>query len=365
MDSDYVTSLYHIRSQFSTYVTIPICILSIIGEIFNIIVFLSLKTFRQNSCAFYLMSMSIFNFIRLVFSTLFIVISTAFSIDWSFALFYYCQFRNLIVASCNLSAITCLCLAIADQYFATCSRHRLQQWSNIKIAYRVTGTIAIVWILHAIPYCIYFNQLSMSNNAVCITKNPIFLKYHTYGYFLTYGNLFPLIAVIFGVMSFRNARNLTTRANLLVRRELDKQLTMMVLVEICVYVLTYIPYSISNGYSTLNTNRDPTFLAQLNLINTVTMTLSIISNGNSFFIYICVSRRFRRQAKYVLYENCRNHNSINRIAPERTEMQVVTERISAARAGCLTTRRPSLSPGITSGARERNGKNEIILLQIK
>ncbi|UJR19947.1 hypothetical protein I4U23_023079 [Adineta vaga] len=325
MSSEYITSLFNARSLFSTYVAIPICILGITSELFSVIVFLSLKTFRQNSCAFYLMSMSSFNFIRLLFGVSFNVMSMAFPINWTSVLFYFCRLRTSLIGFSYLSAIICLCLAVIDQYFATCSRPYWQKWSNIKVAHRVTIIITIICMLHAISFLIFFNQLSSSNTATCISSNPTFLQYYVYGYFFTFGTVLPLIAVIFGIMSFRNARTLTTRTNPLIRRELDKQLTVMVLVEICVYVCTYIPFLISNAFSSLNTSYDPVFLAQLNLINAFTFTLFIVTHGNSFFTYVCVSKRFRRQAKYVLYDIYINRCRQNRIVPNHVEIQIVID----------------------------------------
>jgi len=57
--SQYIISTANLISHRVTiYFGIPIFILCVIGEFLNIIVFLSLKTFRQNSCAFYLTIMA-------------------------------------------------------------------------------------------------------------------------------------------------------------------------------------------------------------------------------------------------------------------------------------------------------------------
>ncbi|CAF0844141.1 unnamed protein product [Adineta steineri] len=243
----------------------------------------------------------------------------AFTIDWSSVIIYYCQIRSFFSSTGTFGAIIILCLAIIDQYFATCTRIRRQRWSNIKVAHCLTLIVSIILTAQGVLYSIYFRQISPVNTAICISVNHNFLLYHTYGYFLVLGNLFPLIAVIFGIMAYRNARTLTTRVNPLVRRELDKQLTIMVLVEICVYVCTQIPYSITNGFISLSTDHDPVFVAQFNLINAITLTINILSNGNSFYTYFCVSKRFRRQAKYVLYDFYINHNRQNQVHPNQPE----------------------------------------------
>ncbi|CAF1400788.1 unnamed protein product [Adineta ricciae] len=325
MNTDYVTSLLSARSKFALYVSIPVCAVGFISELCSIIVFLSLKTFRQNSCAFYLMSMALFNLIRFILSSPFLAISMAFPINFLSVSFFYCQLRNFVVAACNFSALSCLCLAIIDQYFATSSRPRWQQWSNPRIAHRAVIIAALIWAGHAVPFFLYFNQLSPVNAALCISSNAVLYEYNVYVYYLTYGNLFPLIAAIFGLLAFRNARSLTTRPNPLVRRELDKQLTTMVLVEICVYVCTYMPFSIIYTISSFNTNNNPVFLAQLKLANAITLTLTFLSYGNSFYTYSCVSRRFRHQAKYVFYDMHMNRHRQNQIKPSHIETIRITE----------------------------------------
>jgi hypothetical protein len=104
--------------------------------------------------------------------------------------------------------MTFSCLAIIDQYFATCTHRRCQNWSNIKLAHRLTAIFIIIWTLHTIPYFIFFDYIILpeTNQTICQITNNKFIQYHTYGYFLTFTNLLPLITVVFGLMAYRNAR---------------------------------------------------------------------------------------------------------------------------------------------------------------
>jgi len=61
MTSTIKLSLNVAIQQIAKYYGIPVFIMGVSGGFLNIIVFLSLKTFRQNSCAFYLTIMSIVN----------------------------------------------------------------------------------------------------------------------------------------------------------------------------------------------------------------------------------------------------------------------------------------------------------------
>jgi hypothetical protein len=153
------TSLLTILSQQLTiYIGLFLFIAGLIGGILNLIVFLSLQTFRQSSCAFYLTIMSIVNTSHLFTGLLTYIMINGFGIDWTSMSLGYCKFRYFYVALCLLISLTCMCSATIDQFLATCSNPRWYQWNNIKIArYIVIGAV-ILWILHGIPFLIYYNH---------------------------------------------------------------------------------------------------------------------------------------------------------------------------------------------------------------
>jgi hypothetical protein len=105
-------------------------------------------------------------------------------------------------------AMTCLYLAIIDQYFTTSSRPCWQHWCNIKLAHRLTRIPLIICTLHAIPYFVLYNHIisSWSNQTSCQITNDEFIEYHTYGYILILNTHFSLITAVFGLMAYHNAR---------------------------------------------------------------------------------------------------------------------------------------------------------------
>jgi hypothetical protein len=279
MTSTIKLSLNFAIQQIAKYYGIPVFIMGVSGGFLNIIVFLSLKTFRQSSCAFYLMVMSAFDLGRFFSSTLAGIIWSGFGIDWTLSSLFYCKIKVFLYSTCSLNSMTCLCLAIIDQYFATCSRPHWQQWCNIKLAYRLTAVFSIIWILHGIPYFVFYDHiiLSPTNKTICQITNNIFIKYHTYGYFLTLNNLLPLITFVFGLMAYHNARHIGHRTVPLVRRELDKQLTVMVLVQVLINFCTFLPYSIECMYAlTIINAKDPIFTAKIELTSMITYYFSIL-----------------------------------------------------------------------------------------
>jgi len=250
------TSILNFTSrQVIIYLGIPLLITGIIGGIFNMIVFLSLKTFRQNSCAFYLIIMSIVNIGHLITNLLSRIMISGFNMDWTQSSIFYCKFRAYCVQSCVSISFTCMCLATIDQFLATCSNPRWQRWSNIKISHNLTISFIIIWLLHGIPYCIYFNRIKLTSTGsyTCTNTNEIFRVYHASVQIVIFYGLLPIfINTLFGLLAYRNIQDIAYRTIPLVRRELDKQLTIIVLIQAVYNFIATIPYLIMNIF-TLNT----------------------------------------------------------------------------------------------------------------
>jgi len=144
-----------------------------------------------------------------------------------------------------------MCLATIDQFLATCSNPRWHRWNNIKLArYIVIGTV-IVWILHGIPFVIYYNDTpsSIAGESNCVITNTIFQNYYIFFNTAVLSSILPVtIMIVFGILAYRNIQHIAYRAVPLVRRELDKQLTVMVLVQVFYDVLAVTPLIIQTIY---------------------------------------------------------------------------------------------------------------------
>ncbi|CAF1317098.1 unnamed protein product [Adineta ricciae] len=310
MSTSSVSSLVFATKQLTIYGGISIVITGVIGGCLNIIVFLSLRTFRQNSCSFYLTIMSIVNICDLLADLLPRILLAIYNIDGTETSLFYCKFRLYLLSICTSLSLTCFCLATMDQYCATSSRQRLQQLCNIRLARRLIGIFACVWIIHSIPYLIYLKHIlsPITHKMSCSMTDPIFLQYRIYVIVLTLFGVLPLtITILCGLSAYYNTRQIPNYIIPLVRRELDKQLTNMVLWQVFVNVFTIMPYTIINVISlNMKTIDDPLLYAQTQLRSTSTQLLYYVYYANSFYIYMCVSERFRRQLTYVLFRIHRN-----------------------------------------------------------
>ncbi|CAF0834818.1 unnamed protein product [Adineta steineri] len=325
MPSSIISLLASVSKQITIYLGSFTLIAGVIGGLLNIVVFLSLRTFRESSAAFYLTVMSIVNVGQLLTGLLSRIMSSGFDIDWTLTSLFYCKFRSYCFNVCASTSMTCVCLAIIDQYLATSSRVQWRQWCNIKVARRLVLLFVLIWIIQGIPYIIYYDQIisTTTGQVTCINTNDVLQQYNIYGNLLVFQKLLPIcITFVFGLLAYHNVQQLGYRTIPLVRRELDKQLTVMILVLIVFAFFTNIPYTVIYIVSTTaQFTQDPVLSAQIQFASLVTTYLVYIYFASPFYIYVCVSNRFRRQLVYVSFEIYLNRWQpgrmvINQITPE-------------------------------------------------
>jgi hypothetical protein len=284
MSSIIIESLLVVNKKIISYSGIPILIIGVFGGFLNTIVFLSLRTFRQNSCAFYLTILSIVDIGQLTTGLLTRIMITGFGIDWTQISLFYCKFRTFVFQATTMISFICISLATIDQYLATCSRARWQQWSNIKIARRVMIFSILLAIIVQSPCLIFYDHVkSLSRNtSTCVITSENFIEFNAYFNYLIVGNILPyLITFSFGFMAYRNIQEIAYRTVPLVRRELDKQLTAMVLVQIAYTFCSIVPNTIIYLVLVYGNIQDALILAQLRLAYAITICL--------YYTYFAVS----------------------------------------------------------------------------
>jgi hypothetical protein len=256
---------------------IPVLITGSIGDIFNLIVFLSLKTFRKNSCAFYLTIMAIADFGQMITGFLSRIMISGFGIDWTLSSLFYCKFRIYCFQFCVLVSLTCMCLATINQFLATCSNPHWQRWSNIKIAQRIIVVLVFISLLHGIPYLICYSQIESLNTGKlsCASSNWMFQQYMVNGFAVVLTGFLPVVITgIFAFLAHHNTKQLDRQALPFIQRELDKQLTAMVFIQFIYRAILTIPYLLTMIFiSDTTLSNDTLIAAKLQFANGVTLCL--------------------------------------------------------------------------------------------
>jgi uncharacterized protein YqgC (DUF456 family) len=302
MSTSSSSSLAFASQQLVIYIGFFIFIAGIIGGPLVLIVFLSLKTFRQNSSAFYLTVMSFVNTLHLFTGLLTYIMINGFGVSWTNMSLFFCKFRPFSTQLCILMSFTSMCFATIDQFLATASNPRWRQWNNIKLAHYMVMGAVIFYILHGIPFLMYNNHIlsSTTGQSTCGITNPIFQKYYTVGFVLVPTNILPMtILILFGVLAYRNVQQIAYRAVPLVRRELDKQLTVMVLVEALCDVIFVTPMFIQTMYSLIiGAPSDPYALMQFRLVMNFTTIWYFfrfvvwINDVEYIILHLCLMKKY-------------------------------------------------------------------------
>ncbi|CAF1540708.1 unnamed protein product [Adineta ricciae] len=302
-------------------------IFGVIGESLNIFVFLSLRTFRESSCAFYLTLSSAIKIIQLLTGLLSRVVTSITADDWTAISPFFCKFRSYLLEFCPLSDLSLACLAVIDQFFATSNHRQWQQWCNIKIATRLSLIVILFSLIISIPQSIFFEtiKLSATNRSACIVNNKIF-DYYNQNINLTtlFGPLPVLITIVFALLTYRHVKQIAYRTIPLVRRRLDQQLTTMVLTQSVfnsIVIAQYIILVVLVTNTTLLSN--PSTSNQTQFALTTTSCIYYLYTASSFYIYICTSERFRHQLHYVLFDIHLNRWRARQIHPINNIVEVI------------------------------------------
>jgi len=286
MSTVYLNSLKFAGQHVASYGGLTVLIFGLLGGALNLLIFLTLRTFRQSSSAFYLIIMTIFNIGQLLVGLLtrtLTFINPNNSYDNSI---FYCKLRLYSSHVCVMTSLTCFCLATIDQYCGTSSYQKLRRMCRIKTAAMLVSLGCIFWILHGIPYIIFSqpNQSSNSSAVQCIIINNIYSQYRSYVYLLVLSGFLPLsIIIVFGLMALRNIKNMLHYTVPLIRQELDKQITRMILTQVIACILSLLPYAIASILSKIVQSSNSSALVQAQADLNLQVTLII------YYLYFAVS----------------------------------------------------------------------------
>ena len=323
-----------ITQQILIYFGLFILVFGVIGGILNVIIFTTLNTFRETTCGFYLTTVSLINTAQLLTILFVRILSDGFgtgirSISW------VCRTHNYVGVWCVLLSMTIICLAVIDQYI---SMSAYRHYSTKRLARRAILSTFVIVSLYCICFAIYWGAPS----GICASINSSFTIFATHFHFPILIGFLPLTTMTtFSLLAFYSARTLNRRQINIVRLSRDRQLTAMTLCHVVFVVITTLPFIIFFIYTLSQTNQDPERIARNNLISAITTLIyylsfavsiqvssekrkcySFLKYQGSFYIYCCVSERFRKQLLFVLMKVCvyqwqqgANNRNNNQVVP--------------------------------------------------
>ncbi|CAF1052485.1 unnamed protein product [Adineta steineri] len=288
-----------VTKQMTYYGPIILLIVGIIGCLCNFLTFTSPKL-RQNSCAFYFLCSSIFEFLTITFG-----LSTRLAADYLGSNLQntnriYCKIRAYLVSAIPLIATYFILLTAIDRCMSSSIHIRLRSFSQMKIVYRSV----IITILIGLLSCSHI-LITYDLRPKCATLYGAYAIFD--GMFVVFwlGFIPHILMLIFGLMTLIHIRQMRRRRPQLkiitpiepkrARNDTktDTQLILMMLVQVGLSSLLTLTRMIYYAYYILG----PSLTGYNKMIGSFLMSFTTLlyytNYAKSFYIYTLSSRLFR------------------------------------------------------------------------
>ncbi|CAF0772522.1 unnamed protein product [Adineta ricciae] len=278
---------------------IALIVFGLFGALMNLMIF-SRQRFRKASSSQYILTQSIFDMITLSIALLAQVIVGGFGYPYLFSLQSICTFRNYVTLFSSQAALYSKCLIAFDTWASTSRHARIRQWTKLNRARFLILMNILFWMLASIPYGVFTKILLIRNVWQCTIAGPGILTYQAYFFVPCLILFMPLFSLsFFGYFSYVNMTRPTALAHI---RQINRQLVRMVLVQIAVTVISFVPYGLQFIYSTVTANwqKSSQWIALDSLIVQMTRIGFFVNNTVEFYIYISQSNDVRFTFKRIM-----------------------------------------------------------------
>ncbi|UJR17741.1 hypothetical protein I4U23_004639 [Adineta vaga] len=293
-DASELNNIFLLFSRYlSIYISIPIGILGLIGNIFNILIF-TRPLLVRNPCSIYLLSSSIAHTGAIVFGVIARIFSEGFGIDPASNNLVFCRFRYFILNCSLFLGIWFVVFASVDRYYVSSRNVHRRRLSNLKYAhYLIVFTIVICLISYS-HALVLFTIEQLKSGPFCYAQVGIYRVFHDFFYFAIFSFTPPMIMIIVGFATFYNIhqsgvqiRSTTMHStNPHQLRRKDRQLIKMLLAQLIATVTLITPFAIQKLYLTFRQNTIQS-VDQSIIENFIAQILRLFININcsiSFFV---------------------------------------------------------------------------------
>lgn len=300
--SDHHSDFTDIQNSITRYGMTTYLILGDIGLFFNLNIF-SQPAHRRNASSLYLLASTICHIICLNFGI----------IPYIYALYHedpistsliFCKIQFYFRHTPYQMLRTFMILACVNRYISTKVQHRFQYFNQYRTSVCCVIFVVLFWLIFSsfIPIL-----LSIDHELCKMADDSSALIYSIY-LLIFAGILPPIFMIISSLLILYNLKTLRVRIHPLTKkrglmRKRDRDYIRMLLVEILIYVITTLPYTVVAFYITVLEiqagyhEHDP---EQLFLSYMTRSFLLYLNNSLPFWIYISMSKSFRNEFKDLI-----------------------------------------------------------------
>ncbi|CAF3133072.1 unnamed protein product [Rotaria socialis] len=293
-------------AQLNIYLGLLIYITGFIGSIGNLIVYRS-RSLRIRACSIYLFWEALVDLIYLNSVLLTRILQKGFGISITSHSDVLCKIRQFASSYGNQLVVTFLALATLDRILLAQRSTAYRRWGNrLDLANKLVAVFSVLWILVLWHRLVWYSASSGS----CEGQSG------SYAYF---DNLFSaivtclcpmIILTVLGVLIGRSIRNIiqqqigrvtafseSATANQSVIHKVDAQLTIMILMQIVVAMISFLPYAAQLLYSNITNDwsKSPLRVAWEHVISETINLLSYLLFSCPFYVTMVSFSGFRQQ----------------------------------------------------------------------
>ncbi|CAF4024450.1 unnamed protein product [Adineta steineri] len=277
-----------------------------IGCIGNMIVYGSRKS-RKQAYSIYLFASAIADFHYFNFVLLTRIIQDGFGILLINRYTVVCKLRQFSTLWGNVVGFSLFSFATIDRLLSAQRQNKYRQWSNrIDLAYKMIVFIPLFWFL-LIGHRLILYRIT---DDICSPPSGFYSYYDNY-FQVIFSSLFPAISMsILTSLLIKSVRlvvqrriapmtsvsSITTPHRSMINK-LDTRLTIMLISESFIAVITYIPYAIQLSYANITQNwyKSPLHIAWENILTELIHLFSYIFFATSFYVSLFSNVAFRRK----------------------------------------------------------------------
>jgi hypothetical protein len=300
-----------IQVQITRYGIYALMILCNIGNIFTVVLFYRR---RQNACAMYLLCAATINSVALTFNGIINVYSLDYGDPSVYSLFF-CKFRYYFGHMASQIGRYLAIVACIDRYLWTTNYAHARFLNRPAMPRYIIGIVVLFWLIIPIHIPLFITV----NNGACGPFGVYYIIYQVYST-ISLGLLPPILMGIFACLAYHNMRNLHARVrplgvndgnnnnNISIHRR-DRELLVMVLTEVAVYVITSFPYPFIlleiavTAYMGINKSNERRQIESF--LSSISVLLASSCYGSSFYIYLAVSKPFRKDFRELFIKTRR------------------------------------------------------------
>ncbi|CAF0999847.1 unnamed protein product [Adineta ricciae] len=297
-----VTILPFVQQIMIRYIMSTYFAFGLIGNIFNCIIFTKQALRQQTPCSIYLLALSIFAFIYLLWSVV-PLLYTLDHVDPQVQSLVYCKVRlygsHVLGQFVRFSVV----FACADRFFITRASAHIRAWSSFQTAKKMITVMCIFWLIAGSHLPVFMDI----RGGVCWMFDFYKFFYPIYQCILV-GVLPPVLMSVFGFLTVSTLRRRRSTNEHI--RQKDHDLMRMLIAEILINIVTSIPFSANLLYGTATfyvVGKSGERVEIENFVNFVSQFFIHLLSVAPFYLFLMSSKSFRREFVHIIrgyWHNC-------------------------------------------------------------